>query len=236
MSLQVSYLTPASPGIYLTAMNLFTGIPSIWALWNPWGRWALIALTVAVFVLATVFPQFPGDEWALLQFQSLQTPWLTAIGKALSQVGSAPVAIGLTISAVVVLSLTQRLTDAKVALLGGLFIIGGIALKFVVERPRPDYFLVDTVLKLSSFPSGHAVFAAIFCGVAILVIQDWVQHPVTRRSLQVALLLLVLVMGASRVYLGFHWPSDVLGAYLYSAIVLGELIWIRKRLVSKQTD
>ncbi len=231
----MSYLATANPGIYLIAMNLFKGIPTAWELWNPLGRWALIALTAAVFVLAAIFPQFPGDEWALLQIQSFQTVWLTAIGTALSYVGWAPVALGLIVAAVIVLLLRQRQADAKVALLGALFIMAGIALKFVVERPRPDHFLVDAGAKLSSFPSGHTVFAAIFCGVAILVIENWVQRSVARRSLQVALLLLILIMGASRVYLGFHWPSDILGAYLYSAIVLGELVWIRKRLVSKQT-
>lgn len=203
------------------------------SLWNPWGRIILIVLTAAVFVLAATFPRFPGDDWVLLRLQALQDPWLTNISTLLAYVGSAKAAIVATIAAVILLWTIKRRVDSLVALLGGLFILAGVGLKLVVDRPRPDYFLITSGPSLSSFPSGHTVFAAIFCGVAIVLINNWVQRPLARRILQNALVMLVLAMAISRIYLGFHWPSDILGSFLYSAVALGELIWIRIRLTKR---
>jgi membrane-associated phospholipid phosphatase len=57
-----------------------------------------------------------------------------------------------------------------------------------------------------------------------------------RWSLQAGLALLVLAVGASRVYLGFHWPSDVVGGYLFGIVVLLKLVWLRHHLVSKNQE
>lgn len=201
--------------------------------WNPWGRMLVIALTITVFILAAAFPKFPGDQWALLEFQQLQASWLTETSLALSYLGGTATAAGLSITAIVALWLTKRRTDSLVALIGGLVIVSGIALKLLVDRPRPDFFLVSSGPHLSSFPSGHTLFATIFFGIAILFVGEWVRHPSVKRGLQAGLVLLIMAMGASRVYLGFHWPSDVLGGYLFGGVAVVELIWLRNRLVNK---
>ena len=68
-------------------------------------------------------------------------------------------------------------------------------------------------------------------GALIFLIQENIRPRLARRTLQVGLALLILVMGASRVYLGVHWPSDVIGGYLLGGLALGGLIWLRNRLV-----
>lgn len=203
--------------------------------WNPWGHLLVIALTFAIFILAAAFPKFPGDQWALLEFQEFQASWLTASSQGLSYLGGTITAAAVSLAAIIALWLTNRRTDSLMALLGGLLIVAGISMKLLIDRPRPDYFLVASGPHFSSFPSGHTIFATIFFGLAIVLVGDWVQRPSTRRSLQAGLILLILAMGASRVYLGFHWPSDVLGGYLYGALAVVELIWIRNRLVNRGT-
>jgi membrane-associated phospholipid phosphatase len=198
--------------------------------WSPWGRALFLALTIAVFILAAAFHRFPGDQWTLLAFQEFQASWLIAISQALSYLGGTPVATGVSLAAIMALWLTNRRIDSLIVLLGSSLVVGGILLKLLVDRPRPEYFLVASGPDLSSFPSGHTIFATIFLGIAIVLVGEGVRSPSFRRSLQAGLLFIILAMGASRVYLGFHWPSDVLGGYLYGGAALVELIGIRGRL------
>jgi undecaprenyl-diphosphatase len=89
-------------------------------------------------------------------------------------------------------------------------------LKFLVDRPRPPAELVgitDTLGGLG-FPSGHAYHSLIVFGLLIWLASRFVTRLWLRRSIQVFLVFLILAVGLSRVSLGAHWPSDVLGAYL----------------------
>jgi len=53
-----------------------------------------------------------------------------------------------------------------------------------------------------------------------------------RRAVQVGLILVVAAMGASRVYLGVHWPSDVIGSYVLGVLALVGLVWLRNNLAT----
>ena len=93
-------------------------------------------------------------------------------------------------------------------------------------RPWPCWKRRDT-----AFPSGHAVFAAAFLGALIYLLSYWGTFPdrlVLRRAIQGALALLILAIGASRVYLGVHWPSDVIGGFLFGGLCLAALIIVRR--------
>ncbi|MEV6975530.1 phosphatase PAP2 family protein [Kitasatospora sp. NPDC093806] len=97
---------------------------------------------------------------------------------------------------------------------------GQWALKLAFDRQRPDF--PDPVSHAGgpAFPSGHAMASAITC--AVLVGLLW---PRARRAGRITACsiaaLTVLGIGASRVVLGVHWPSDVLGGWLAAGIVLG---------------
>jgi len=109
-------------------------------------------------------------------------------------------------------------------------VAAGLGLKLLVQRPRPEFLLIGPETAGSSFPSGHALFAALLGGVLVLLVEDWVRPWWLRRALLGAAVLMALVVGASRVYLGAHWPSDVLGGYLAGALALVGLMWLRERL------
>jgi len=125
------------------------------------------------------------------------------------------------------------------ALLAGL--VGG-GVKLAIERARPSSTLVHVVAPLNdySFPSGHVLHYTTLFGYAFfVVIVSW------RRSWprDVALLLLALpiaLVGASRVYLGEHWPTDVIGAYLLGGLWLAGTIelhlWLKQRLGVSQKE
>ena len=196
----------------------------------------IVLVTAALFALARAYPTFPGDERALLQLQAFQTGWLDGAALAVSRLGWLPVSAALVAGVCAGLFMLGRRWDALVVMLTPAPIFAGIALKEVVERPRPEYLLAGPASDGLSFPSGHALFAFIVGGILILVVEDVVKPLLIRRSLQVALALLILAVGASRVYLGAHWPSDVIGGYFFGGAGLLALLMLRNLVAVPRQD
>jgi undecaprenyl-diphosphatase len=96
----------------------------------------------------------------------------------------------------------------------------GLVLKGLYERPRPDLFESGYTAPFYSFPSGHAITAVSFYGVLTLLVARRLDGR--RRWIVVAVgAALVLLIGFSRLYLGVHYPSDVLAGYLAAALWVG---------------
>ncbi|MDG4835602.1 phosphatase PAP2 family protein [Micromonospora sp. WMMD967] len=102
-------------------------------------------------------------------------------------------------------------------------VVGGLVgplLKLLVGRDRPE--LLDPVARAAgySFPSGHALNATLAAGVLLLVLLPYAGRGATRVALWVAAVLLTVVTGLSRVALGVHFTSDVLGGWLLGVAVV----------------
>ena len=193
----------------------------------------LALLTLVLFVLASFIARFPGDSAILLWLQSTQSPWLTDAAMTVSHLGDTSVALGIMGVAVFLLLVWRRRADAVMILLSLVPIGASNLLKLVVGKARPEYLPLDVVPASLSFPSGHALFAAIFGGLLIWVAKESIQSPLIRRSVQIGLGLIILAVGWSRVYLGLHWPSDLIGGYLYGLLVVWLLTSLRKGLLYK---
>ena len=194
--------------------------------WYVGGGAALTASLVALCVLAARFPTFPGDRWFLEQALAAQTPLLTAVAAALAWTGSVPVATVLVLLSLAVLWFRAPRRQFLTALAGAFLILLGIGLKLLIARPRPDSWLSEVGSLSYGFPSGHTVFATVFFGLAIIFVGSWVQRPGVRLAARAVFLLLILSFGVSRVYLGAHWPSDVIGGWLYGATAVMALAWL----------
>lgn len=93
-----------------------------------------------------------------------------------------------------------------------------ILLKLSFGRGRPSPFF-DYPLPVSpSFPSGHALFAASFFGGLAVLVSHRVRHRLVRTAIWVAALAIIALVGVSRVYLGVHYPSDVLAGYAVATV------------------
>jgi undecaprenyl-diphosphatase len=180
--------------------------------------WAF--LWMAGEVLSGETRQF--DEWLLQALRNPADPsqpvgprWLASAALDITALGG-PVVLGLTVLAVSGYLLLHGLYRT------GLFVftasVGGWvlnwALKSAFDRPRPDIVPHLREVMTSSFPSGHALTsAAVYMTLGVLVMRIARTRTASSFALAVAVLVTVLV-GASRVFLGVHYPSDVLAGWL----------------------
>jgi undecaprenyl-diphosphatase len=162
--------------------------------------------------------------------------------EAATTLASTPVAIASVLTLAAGLSLARRFLDSAIALFGGLGFDSLIqGLKWAVARPRPPDGLVR-VLEIGSsgsFPSGHTYHAVLLSGLLLVLLVFRVHRPWLRRALTTLLVALALLIAVSRVYLGAHWPSDVLGGIALGipsvAFLLGLRQWMdRRRAASNQ--
>src|SRR5262245_32841825 len=103
--------------------------------------------------------------------------------------------------------------------------------KLLIHRPRPteDLVRVYSAITEYGFPSGHVVFFTTLFGFALfLVCVHWPRSP-GRTLLLVLLVTPIALIGTSRVYLGYHWPSDALGGYSLAIAVLVPCCWLYTR-------
>jgi undecaprenyl-diphosphatase len=200
-------------------------------LWASLSLAYLVGLAVLAFA-AHRHERFPWDLPVLLRFQAADTDaWVNTM-KGVSWAGEAYV-LGPTLAGVAALLWWKKSRAEAVALMlafGGGHLLN-LLVKGVVERPRPSPELVSVLESAdhSSFPSGHVTSVTAALGLAFYLVSTQVRHRGLRTALQGLVALLVLVMGPSRITLGVHWPSDVLGGYLLGALVLATVLFIYTR-------
>ncbi len=142
---------------------------------------------------------------------------LTRIMFAVSFMGSG----GLIASALIAFALFRYFQWRRAAIWLVLTLAGALALdlalKFAFHRPRPVPFF-GPIPRTYSFPSGHSLFSFCFYGVLAGLLAGRVRSIQMRVGIWTVAALLVLAIGISRIYLGVHYPSDVIAGYLVGTI------------------
>jgi undecaprenyl-diphosphatase len=113
--------------------------------------------------------------------------------------------------------------EAVMALAAAVFSTGiDMLVKDLVQRPRPAPSLVHVFAALTSFsfPSGHVMFYCVFFGFTGFLAFSLLKPSLKRSFLMAFFGGLVALIGVSRIYLGEHWASDVLGSYLLGSLTL----------------
>ena len=107
------------------------------------------------------------------------------------------------------------------------FILNRI-LKLIIARPRPPRLRL-VIENGYSFPSGHSMVSFAFYGFLIYLINKNLKNKKIKYPLIILLSLLILLIGISRIYLGVHYVTDVLGGYIIGLIYLIVFIKILKK-------
>ena len=111
-------------------------------------------------------------------------------------------------------------------------------LKLVFRRARPEAFFDYPAPIGYSFPSGHSVASCCFYGVAAAILTRRIRSRAGKAVVWAAAALLPLAIGTSRIYLGVHYPSDVLAGYAAAvvwvcAVRVADSAWVRRRPAGK---
>ncbi len=177
----------------------------------------------------------PLDVALTRLLQRRYVPWLTRGMTLISVPGFAPLQFALVAgTALDQWAFGRRREALFTTLTMGAGAITGV-IKIAVGRPRPDpsYMRVVFQFRDNSFPSGHCTHYAAFYGYLFYLARRGMAPSPLRVALQAACLGLVATVAPSRVYLGHHWASDVLGGelvgltYLFALIRAYERVWVR---------
>lgn len=162
-----------------------------------------------------------------------QSPGLTPLVKIYTQLGNAKPFI--FISIVILGMLLWRGYDRLAAFFLADVVLGNAInhlIKLWIQRPRPHFRLIT--IGGYSFPSGHSVAAMLLFGSLIFITTQTVRSPKWRISWILTCIILMLLLGLSRVYLNVHYPSDVTAGLLLGLVILQTTHWIFYRKKESQ--
>ena len=137
----------------------------------------------------------------------------TPIAKFITNFGGAIFVISLTTILFFVIK-DKKIGISIITNLGIVTILNQI-IKFIMQRPRPTEFRIIEETGYS-FPSGHSMVSLAFYGYLIYLIYKYINNKHLKRTLIIILSVLICIIGVSRIYLGVHYTSDVLGGFLIS--------------------
>jgi membrane protein DedA with SNARE-associated domain/membrane-associated phospholipid phosphatase len=183
---------------------------------------ALLAVGGYTFFVVGEVASQPGlsqlDRTAIEITERLTMDALVEIAKIVTELGSLPVAAALTLATAVWALTQRRWIDATALVVGfALVVLLVHVAKAAYDRDRPDGGLVD--VDLSAYPSGHTAYAVALVACATVLVRagsGWA----TRFAAVTVAVALVVVVGASRVYLRVHYLTDVIGG-----AALGVAVW-----------
>ena len=185
-------------------------------------KWILFAITAILAIVVTINVKngrILELDLNIYKFfsENIINDKLTPIVKVITHVGGAKIVFVLTILAIILIKGLKN----KLFLLTGIVGTAGlnVVLKHIVQRERPN---INRLIpeKGYSFPSGHSMMSMAFYGMLIFLIFKYVKNTALKWTLIVILTILLSTIGITRIYLGVHYPSDVIGGFLVSLTYL----------------
>ena len=163
----------------------------------------------------------------------LISDFATPIAKFITNFGGAIFLITLT----VILFILIKNKKIGLSILTNLVVIAGLnqVIKQILQRPRPtEYKIIEETGY--SFPSGHSMVSMAFYGYLIYLIYKYVKNKYIKWISIIALSILICFIGISRIYLGVHYTSDVLGGFLLSISYLIIYVSVVNKFLIVTTD
>src|SRR2546426_11693390 len=207
---------PLSRRVYHGLVNRWTPLVIAWA--------AALAGFALLSILAVFNDKFPGDVWLAHRTQELDIPGFAHTVDWAADTADLPEVVIVCAAAVALLLLARDIAGALILpVIVSARVLITWALKELIGRPRPSAAFVrfENQPSTFSFPSGHAMGAFVLFGLLLYFAQLHISDGRIRLPLQAACVAIIVLTGIERVYAGHHWPSDVVGGYYASALIVG---------------
>lgn len=201
-------------------------------------KWIILFLCIIIFLeLALDVFQKEIMRKDIIGYNLISTyvisDFATPIAKIITQMGGAIVLIAITI--VVLLFLNNKKIGIAIAINLGIATVLNLLLKNIVQRPRPTEYRMISETGYS-FPSGHSMVSMAFYGFLIYLIYKKIENKKLKWGLIVALSILIVAIGISRIYLGVHYTSDVLAGFTISVSYLIVYTSIVKKIILEREE
>ncbi len=202
--------------------------------------WEMILGILSNIVSVLIFIKIRGEvlekellplDLSILQFfYHLRSPVLNKVMIAITYLGGeAMIGFGILIAIFLLLERHRREAMLFTFILGMAEIID-LTLKNLVQRPRPQFHPL-VIAKDFSFPSGHAMDSFVFYLTLSYLFFHLSKNKKIAMIITALSLILILLIGISRIYLGVHYPTDVVAGYLGGLFWLTSVLLINKTLI-----
>ena len=217
----------------IAAQNAFSGRKAVsrGTIFLAFYLWFLSGAAMISFI-ARYTDFFPGDMPITKALQNRRSPLVRRFMAGISEIGFPTIAVPLTVCiAGIFWALRFRLEAVFILLTTSSNALNALV-KRLIKRPRPANELVKVVRVINepSFPSGHVMHYTNFFGLLIYLLATNWRSGRLRNILIAICTALIVCIGPSRVYLGAHWPSDVMAGYLYGGLWFGGLMVLYLRI------
>lgn len=189
-------------------------------------KWLILLIIIfgVLTFFAKIYPYFFFDLAITKYIQQYKSPNLDLLMVAISYMGNNIIAFIMIILLGAYFYIINKRKESLMIFISafGIYAVG-MFLKLLIARPRPDPHLIFQMVvqtTTDSFPSGHVLHFVALYGFLIFLIGTLFKKSIHQQLLMFFLFLLILSIGVSRIYLGAHWFSDVLGSYLFG------LVWL----------
>ena len=194
----------------------------------------LLYINIFLFILLTILTLInlltPVDSAIESYVIGIRSDRLTSIMKTITNIARAYSLISISVILLFVIR-DKKISLSIIINLICVFLTSQIA-KLIFKRTRPDgEFLVYA--KGYSYPSGHAMVSLAYFGFLTYLILKKINNKFLRINLIILTSIIILLIGFSRLYLGVHYATDIIGGYVFSIIYLIIFITIYKQLGEK---
>lgn len=184
-------------------------------------RVIIFALTLIVFLLIVedIFENdiYKFDNLVYKYVSKIINPQITTFARIFTNVGAAYAIIPICVIMFIVLK--DKMEAFFITLNIAIVVPINFILKNIFVRPRPTEFRLANASGYS-FPSGHSMASMAFYGFLIYLILKNVKNKAIKWSISIFLSVIIILIGVSRIYLGVHYASDVLGGFLLAVAYL----------------